>query len=60
MGLGALGGTLGQGMAARGAYESISRNPNAASKLNAPFYVGLAFIESLVLFSLVVAFGIAR
>jgi F-type H+-transporting ATPase subunit c len=59
MGLAVLGGALGQGMAARGMYESVSRNPNAAGKLNAPFYVGLAFIESLCLFALVVAFGIA-
>lgn len=59
MGLAVLGGALGQGMAARGMYESVSRNPAAAAKLNAPFYVGLAFIESLCLFALVVAFGIA-
>ena len=26
--------------------ESVSRNPQAAAKLNAPFYVGMAFIES--------------
>ena len=56
MGLAVLGGTLGQGNAARGMYESVSRNPQAAAKLNAPFYVGLAFIESLCLFALVVAF----
>lgn len=56
MGLAALGGALGQGMAARGMYESLSRNPNAAGKLNAPFYVGMAFIESLVLFTFAIAF----
>ena len=43
-------------MAAKAAYESISRNPQAAGALNAPFYVGMAFIESLVLFTLVIAF----
>lgn len=58
MGLAVLGGTLAQGMAAKGMYESVSRNPAAAAKLNAPFYVGLAFIESLCLFALVVAFSI--
>ena len=58
MGLAVLGGGLGQGMAAKGMYESIARNPQAAGKLNAPFYVGLAFIESLCLFALVVAFSI--
>ena len=58
MGLAVLGGAYGQGMAARGMYESVSRNPQAAGALNAPFYVGLAFIESLCLFALVVAFAI--
>lgn len=59
MGFAVLGGGIGQGMAARSMLESVSRNPQAAGKLNAPFYVGLAFIESLCLFALVVAFGIA-
>lgn len=34
MGLAAFGGALGQGMAARAAFESIGRNPQAADKLN--------------------------
>ncbi|MBT3217496.1 MAG: ATP synthase F0 subunit C [Proteobacteria bacterium] len=55
MGGAVLGGALAQSNAARGVYESISRNPQAAGKLNAPFYVGMAFMESLVLFALVVA-----
>ena len=58
MGLAVLGGTLAQGMAAKGMYESVSRNPQAAGALNTPFILGLAFIESLCLFALVVAFGI--
>jgi len=58
MGLAVLGGTLGQGTAAKAMYESVSRNPQAAGKLNAPFYVGLAFIESLCLFALVVSFSL--
>ena len=56
IGLAVLGGGVGQGMAARGMLESVSRNPQAAGKLNAPFYVGLAFIESLALFAFVVSF----
>jgi F-type H+-transporting ATPase subunit c len=56
MGLAVLGGAVGQGLTARGMLESVSRNPQAAGKLNAPFYVGLAFIESLALFAFVVAF----
>jgi len=58
MGLAVLGGALAQGIAAKGMFESVSRNPQAAAALNAPFYVGLAFIESLCLFALVVAFSI--
>ncbi len=60
IGLAALGGGFGQGTAARGVYESISRNPNASDKLNAPFYVGMAFIESLVLFAFAIAFLLFR
>jgi len=56
IGLAALGGAFGQGNAARGMYESIARNPQAAGKLNAPFYVGMALIESLVIYALVIAY----
>jgi F-type H+-transporting ATPase subunit c len=58
MGLAVVGGGIGQGLTARGMVESVSRNPQAAAKLNAPFYVGMAFIESLCLFALVVAFAL--
>ncbi len=57
MGLAALGGTLGQSRAASAAYEAIGRNPQAADKLNTPFILGMAFIESLVLFAMVVVFA---
>ncbi len=56
IGMGALGGTLGQGKAAAAALEGISRNPGAASRIQTPMILGLALIESLVLFSFVVAF----
>ena len=56
MGLAAIGGTLAQGNAARGFYESVSRNPQAADKIQTSFFVGLAFIESLVLFAFAIAF----
>ena len=56
MGFAVLGAGIGQGLTARGVLESISRNPQAATKLNAPFYVGMAFIESLVLFSFAIAY----
>lgn len=56
MGFAVLGGGIAQGLTARAMLESVARNPQAATKLNAPFYVGMAFIESLVLFALAVAF----
>ena len=56
IGLGVLGGGLGQGRAAAAALEGISRNPGAAPRIQTPMILGLALIESLVLFSFVVAF----
>jgi F-type H+-transporting ATPase subunit c len=52
----ALGGTLAQGRATAAALEGISRNPGAAAKIQTPMILGLALIESLVLFAFVVAF----
>lgn len=59
IGFAVLGGGIGQGLTAKAMLESVSRNPQAADKLNAPFYVGMAFIESLALFALAVAFVVA-
>ncbi len=53
--IGALGGALGQGKLAATAMEGIARNPQAAKSMFVPFMVGLAMIESLVLFCLVIA-----
>src|SRR5436190_2044349 len=55
IGIAALGGALGQGKLMAAAVESISRNPGAAGQLNTPMLLGLAFIESLVIFALLVA-----
>ncbi len=56
IGMAALGGTLAQGRAASTALEGISRNPGAAGKIMTPMILGLALIESLVLFALVIAY----
>jgi F-type H+-transporting ATPase subunit c len=56
MGLAALGCGMGQGRAAAAALEGICRNPNSAEKVNTPMLLGLAFIESLTIFTFVVAF----
>lgn len=55
MGLAAMGGGIGQGKAASAALEGIARNPGAANKVQTPMILGLALIESLVLFSFVIA-----
>ena len=52
----ALGGGIGQGIAVSSALEGIARNPNASDKIFTPMIVGLALIESLVIYGLVIAF----
>ena len=55
IGLAAAGGGVGQGRAAAAALEGIARNPGAAGKLNGPMILGLALIESLVIYAFVIA-----
>jgi F-type H+-transporting ATPase subunit c len=52
----ALGGAIGQGKAAAAALEGIARNPSASGKIFVPMILGMALIESLVLFGLIIAF----
>ena len=56
VGLAALGGGIGQGLATSAALEGIARNPNAADRIFTPMILGLALIESLVIYGLVIAF----
>lgn len=56
IGLAVIGGALGQARAAAAALEGISRNPGAASRIQTPMILGLALIESLVLFAFALAF----
>ena len=56
IGVAAFGGALGQGKAASAALEGIARNPSASDKLFTPMILGLALIESLVIYALVIAF----
>ncbi|MEZ4288703.1 MAG: ATP synthase F0 subunit C [Polyangiales bacterium] len=58
IGVAAFGGALGQGKAAATALDGIARNPNAAGKMFVPLILGLALIESLVIYALVIAFQI--
>lgn len=51
----ALGGAIGQGLVGSAAMEGIGRNPNAKDKMQTPMILGLVFIETVVLFGLVIA-----
>ena len=51
----AFGGALAQGRAASAALEGIARNPNAPDKLFVPMILGLALIESLVIYAFVLS-----
>ena len=56
LGLAAFGAALGQGRATAAAMESIGRNPNSAGPIFTPLIVGLALMEALALYALVIAF----
>src|SRR6476619_855033 len=55
IGIAAFGGALGQGRAAAAALDGIARNPGASDKLFTPMILGLALIESLVIYSLIIS-----
>lgn len=55
LGLAVIGGAIGQGRAAAAALDGIARNPGASGKIFTPMILGLALIESLVIYSLVVS-----
>lgn len=52
----AFGGALGQSKAISTGLEGIARNPSAQPKIFIPMIVGLALIESLVIYVLVISF----
>lgn len=52
----AFGGGIGQGVAVNGAMQGIARNPGASGKIMTTMIIGLALIESLVIYGLVIAF----
>jgi F-type H+-transporting ATPase subunit c len=54
MGLAALGCGIGQGIGVKGACEGMARNPEIGGKLTTTLILGLAFIESLAIYALVV------
>lgn len=56
IGIAAFGGAMGQGRLAASAMEGIGRNPGSSDKIFTPMIIGLALIESLVIYALLIAF----
>ncbi|MFW9604278.1 MAG: ATP synthase F0 subunit C, partial [Trichlorobacter sp.] len=54
MAIGAFGTGIGQGLAVKSAVEGVSRNPGASGKILTTMMIGLAMIESLAIYVLVV------
>lgn len=52
----AFGGAFAQAITAKSALDGIARNPAAQGKIFVPMIIGLALIESLVLYAFVIAF----
>ncbi|WP_448588610.1 ATP synthase F0 subunit C [Thermocrinis sp.] len=55
IGLAAFGAGIGMGHAIKGTQEGIARNPTAGGRLQTMMFIGLAFIETLALYALLVA-----
>lgn len=56
LGVAAAAGAVAQGKATSAAAEGMSRNPGAAGPIRTMTIIGLALIESLVLYALLIAF----
>jgi F-type H+-transporting ATPase subunit c len=51
---------LGQAKAVASAVEGMARNPGAAKAIQLAMLIGLAFIESLALYEIVIVFAFAK
>jgi len=58
IGIAAFGTGIGQGLAVKSSVEGIARNPEASGKITVTMLIGLAMIESLCIYALVVALSI--
>jgi len=56
IGLAALGTGIGMGHAINGALQGTARNPEAGGKIMTTMIIGLALIESLCIYALVICF----
>lgn len=56
LGIAAAAGAIGQSRAIASACEGIARNPTAAGPIRLAMIIGLALIESLVIYALIIAY----
>lgn len=56
IGFAVLGAGIGQGIAANGAMNGMARQPELAGKIQTGMIIALAFVESLVIFTLLICF----
>ncbi len=56
LGIAVLGCGLAQGHAVNGAMNGMARQPELAGKIQTGMIIGLAFVESLVIFTMVMSF----
>src|SRR5919199_5246556 len=59
-GLAAALAAIGQSRVAAAAAEGVARNPGASARIQTLMILGLVFIQTLVLFTLVVVFAVLR
>lgn len=55
IGIAAFGCGIGQGLGLKGAVEGVARNPEASGKITVTMLIGLAMIESLTIYALVIS-----
>jgi F-type H+-transporting ATPase subunit c len=60
LGIAAAAGAIGQSRAIAAAVEGIARNPSAAGPIRLAMIIGLALIESLVIYALLIAFFVFK
>ncbi len=56
LGIAAFGGALGQSNAIRGAVDAVARQPEAGGRIQGMMIIGLALIETLVIYMLLICF----
>ena len=56
VGVAAVGCGIGQGMASGKAFESIARQPEVSGTIRTLLFIALAFMETLTIYGLLIAF----